>query len=500
MHNVRYLGPGKSWRPIITLEIDEHPSHEVVLGTDGQNPNLKQPVLLDGAYHGSQLGIKVWHKSQSKSKRKRRHLVASTGMVLGEVVKKQGDDSHVEIQLSCASFQGRKSAAHKQQHFASLIVRVRQPPPPPSSSSSTALASEVEDGIDGDRDDDDACSGTSSQKSLGSTLITSVAEGKNPLPWEDKEPPTKLRRRRVRPRPYCLDSDAQPESDYTSEDESIDLTPEIEDPWPAEIIEEKGFDDGDVECIRICSGSPEPLLFFAPSLLPLRNYADNVSVASSVSLATSIFDTFSYYRELREARVDSEYEAILNKLMLEWRNIGGLLLAVAALDTAVFGFSPGTLFGVDTFAKRAVTISSIASGIGLATDAWFIFAYSGADVRKFQTLAVDLYSSFFFFSLTSRMPLLAFLLSVISLVLFLFAIAWVAWPTAVIVTSFLSGLLLSLQFIIYGFHKGALALIWAVKYAWRGIKWGWRKVIDRGGGATAEQPPIPLEEKVPVPC
>jgi hypothetical protein len=50
----------------------------------------------------------------------------------------------------------------------------------------------------------------------------------------------------------------------------------------------------------------------------------------------------------------------------------------------VFGFSPGNLFDVDSFAKRSLIISSLAAAIGLFVDVWFIFAYSGADVRKFH--------------------------------------------------------------------------------------------------------------------
>jgi hypothetical protein len=50
----------------------------------------------------------------------------------------------------------------------------------------------------------------------------------------------------------------------------------------------------------------------------------------------------------------------------------------------VFGFSPGTLLNVDGFAKRSLIISSVAAAMGLFVDVWFIFAYSGADVRKFQ--------------------------------------------------------------------------------------------------------------------
>jgi hypothetical protein len=55
-----------------------------------------------------------------------------------------------------------------------------------------------------------------------------------------------------------------------------------------------------------------------------------------------------------------------------------------SVDTTVFGFSSGTLFSVDSFAKRSLIISTVAAAIGLFVDVWFIFAYSGADVRKFN--------------------------------------------------------------------------------------------------------------------
>jgi len=55
-----------------------------------------------------------------------------------------------------------------------------------------------------------------------------------------------------------------------------------------------------------------------------------------------------------------------------------------SVDTTVFGFSPGNLFNVDSIAKRSLIISSVAAAIGLFIDVWFILAYSGADVRKFQ--------------------------------------------------------------------------------------------------------------------
>jgi hypothetical protein len=44
--NFGMLRPEKSWRPIITLEVDGQHKHEVMLGTDGQNPNQKDIMLL----------------------------------------------------------------------------------------------------------------------------------------------------------------------------------------------------------------------------------------------------------------------------------------------------------------------------------------------------------------------------------------------------------------------------------------------------------------------
>jgi hypothetical protein len=40
------LRPERGWRPIVTVDVDHHPQHEVQLGSDGQNPNLKLPFRL----------------------------------------------------------------------------------------------------------------------------------------------------------------------------------------------------------------------------------------------------------------------------------------------------------------------------------------------------------------------------------------------------------------------------------------------------------------------
>jgi len=175
--NLGMLRPERSWRPIITLEVDGQHKHEVMLGVDGQNPNQREIMLLyvllygypirdltsysHRAHHQSQIKLDVWHKSQSKAKsRKRRHLVASTSMALGEVIKKQGTEpcappsitlSHVlclsppdvELCLSGIPAARRKSIAQKHQPCASLLIRFRPP--------RSAMSSPVEHEHESDR-------------------------------------------------------------------------------------------------------------------------------------------------------------------------------------------------------------------------------------------------------------------------------------------------------------------------------------------------------------
>jgi len=44
--NLGMLRPEKSWRPIITMEVDGQHKHEIMLGIDGQNPNQRESMLL----------------------------------------------------------------------------------------------------------------------------------------------------------------------------------------------------------------------------------------------------------------------------------------------------------------------------------------------------------------------------------------------------------------------------------------------------------------------
>ncbi|KAH9973354.1 hypothetical protein BGW80DRAFT_1310301 [Lactifluus volemus] len=456
-----------------------------MLGTDGQNPNQRDIMLLHHAHHQTCIRLDVWHKSQSKAKsRKRRHHVATIVMPLGEVLKKQGTDTHVELRLSGIPASRKKSAAQKQQRCASIIIRLRPPPP--------YLKSPLKEH---DSDKDDFSMISSADKYPSDVPVTPETDDQeDPPPWASavtEDPPNGLRRRKVKG--YCISSEEERsgESDYYPSDGEVEDTKAC-DRWETSIPydDESSTIHSDSLEISTYIHTPPVISIILPSLLPLTYVTDNVSVSSGTSFASNAFETLTYHRELREAQVDSDFDRILARLLSEWYYTGASLLSITAVDTTVFGFSPGNLFNVDSVAKRSLIISSLAAAIGLFIDVWFIFAYSGADVRKFQRLAVDIYGSYFFFALSSRLPLVSLFISVLSLVGFLCAMAWAAWPTAVLVMCVFAGVLVSLQFIVYGCHRIALGLAWILRGFWLGACYFGsrvRGVFARGQAQNSDQ-------------
>jgi hypothetical protein len=153
----------------------------------------------------------------------------------------------------------------------------------------------------------------------------------------------------------------------------------------------------------------------------------------------------------------------------------------------VFGFSSSSLFSVNTFAQSSIALGSVASGIGLAIDGWFLLVYSGANAKKFQVslncacrnimlraaqkLARDLYGKYLFFCISSRLPAVCMFVSACALMAFLLSVAWSAWPTAVLVMCFIAGFLISLQFIIYGLHCVVICMTEIFRRVRRGLMW-----------------------------
>lgn len=53
------------------------------------------------------------------------------------------------------------------------------------------------------------------------------------------------------------------------------------------------------------------------------------------------------------------------------------------MNAAVFAISPDSLFQIQPYALSAIAASSIASGLGIATDAWFLLRYNWINLETF---------------------------------------------------------------------------------------------------------------------
>ncbi|OBZ66030.1 hypothetical protein A0H81_14009 [Grifola frondosa] len=450
---LQFIRPEKSWRPIVTIVVaDQNQIHETVLGSDCQNPNLKSPFVLYNVDHKTYLDIKVWHKSQTKKKSRKRHLVGSAYVSLGEILRNQGQpmagSTEQDIRLSCPSPQKKSpTIAGRQQHNAILTIKLC--PPTPMSTTSTLVGSSSSFSHHEDDAMSDAVSGALSSGTLSDTMPSPSIKETESF-WHEKAAPNQLRKRRIKP--FRVGSD----DENSSSDESSGLPTPRDSYFPH------------LPAIHAAEGEGEGTGWFSTSSLPLYvdHISDRLSVHNTVSFAERILDIFSPYRELQQASLDCDYEKILARLLTEWYVVGASLLALAGIDATVFGISPAPVFSMDGFTQTVVTIGAISAGLGVVIDAWFLVLYSGASPTKFQRLAADVYGTYVFFCLTCRLPTLLMFGSALALMLFLLGVAWGAWPTAVLVMSFVAGTLVSLQYLVFGCHRFVNLLVWAVRSAW----------------------------------
>ncbi|KAK7461386.1 hypothetical protein VKT23_008564 [Stygiomarasmius scandens] len=172
-------------------------------------------------------------------------------------------------------------------------------------------------------------------------------------------------------------------------------------------------------------------------------------------------------REEEEERVEEGmhlFEKVFQRLQMEWTYIGGILVALAAVDTAIFAIGSDAIIHVNSSAISFVAVSSVFTGLGIVCDAWFFLRYAWCDLDTFLDRSLDLYSTRIFFSLSARIPALCLLLSALALLGFLIITAYSAWPNGVIAVCFLVGFVMGLQF----FVKIAE---FAGKLLGRGIRW-----------------------------
>ncbi|KAF8987757.1 hypothetical protein BDQ17DRAFT_538122 [Cyathus striatus] len=468
-HGLKQIRPEKTWRPIVTVEIDQHYCYELALGVDGQNPNLKDRFAFPDADLSARVEIKVWHCPPTKKKsKKKRQLVACASCTLGELVKRQEVEPRIEVQLQCQSTKNSKSSRGKAQSQSRPSLHLHLQPPSPSRQNEPPDSGYVSDSHQSSTASSDR-STTPPPSPILTTPQNEYTDETNRLLGG-----LGLRRRRKQ-RPYFLDSEEERnyETEYESDSSSSSSTC--------------------LDLTKSSSATPSPsrpiyislpltnsvLNWLAPSLLPQYTETEQIEVKETKGWARRVVGSFTMYEELRDACAESDYECVFRRIVMEWSYVGGLLVALAAVDTAVFAISPDTVFNVDSWAQLAIAGSSVASGLGIACDAWFLVRYGWVDAACFASRARDIFDSYFFFSISSRVPALCMLASSVCLMVFLGLVAYEVFPVGVLIISFLVGLTMTLQFLVYGVHWTGMRVVRSVRVGKEGVRQVVRRVSGR---------------------
>ncbi|KAF6750562.1 hypothetical protein DFP72DRAFT_910541 [Ephemerocybe angulata] len=643
---LRLMRPEKSWRPIVTVEVDKQSRHETVLGVDGQNPNLKALFRFYDVKPTSTLDMKVWHRSQTKKKSKKMNLVASATHCLGDLVRKleieeeaalAGKDrakggNLLDLRLTCQvpskRYIGSSSSKGRPQNGASLTVKLVPPPTWLQRKAATKDEPALEDTFG--RSDTLETVGYSSEGAASAASSSSSAHSQNSEqhtqidihPPSPRQSPTQAtttvpsppglrrrttKRRRSRIKGYSLFSDEEPplgsgscsetDSNCSSTssfslsgtgsryDELGSSTSFFEDAVRSTPLDSCFDDYSDTEELRkvdpmdliitpthqVHPSAPRTISlettkthththitttdeatktktdtdtkrtsvtrWIAASLLPQHVLTHNVSTDSlkppsdivppytetdittagpssipmgDVKVAVAdgdvegavevhhgatrqkerpknewwevLLGNFTFYLELRDARTDSQFEAVLSNLRMEWTFMAGFLAALGAVDVAVLAINPDNpLIPLTPLSLRAIALSSTFSGLGLTSLAYFILRYSLSTPALFRTRALDLYKSYFFFSLSARVPTLCMVGSAGGILMFLAVVAFEMWPVGTMVGCFFVGVLMSLQFLVYGVHMFVKGVIGCGRRVVGGVR---RVVLGKAAGGA----------------
>jgi len=357
--------------------------------------------------------------------------------------------SGLEIRLQCRTADQKCTASRGRPQKKALLRLKINPPPKLARGVDPPLK---EDGEDDYLSDADISVGASSLSTLRSPLrlscsiadssCSSSAESE-PIDFGDPPNPIphlhqNLRRRRVRG--YIINSE---EESYSSGSETHRLRDnnfsrlldddtcvndedehhDKEDPSSTSLL----YHPGSGEIIAITPANGEG--WTAYSDLPLPLYTEKITVPLNLTKPEKILASMTMYGELSSAETADHFAPIFRRLQQEWTFIGGLvclfsfflnltqlksiparrsccvgdLLVIKleltpsnSVNTAVFSISPDSIFKVDSYARSAVATSSVASGLGIACDAWFLLRYNWADIHTFIVCSLSTSSPSFF--------------------------------------------------------------------------------------------------------
>jgi len=445
-----FIPSGRSWRPVVCLDVDGVQSHELTLCCDGQNRNTKIPFTLHNVDHQSKLGIKILH--QSHKHRKKQHLIASESVLLSGLADEPG--SKINVRLSCTIPRSPtiRFVGGRQQRHVGLVVTLRAPTHPfPISPMKETYPSES--------DDDTLIE-------LPSPTGASDKADNELSPEQSHHPPSngvrrgnrrrrRLRRRDRQIRGCVIDANAE-DVVFVSNDFALDVTPDSVYTVQRQPPSAPPYDVSEPITDTIRNSWGDRVSTLRERISSFSEKISSLGVNLS-SLGERTLHRLTPYTELHGTQQD-RFDEVLPRLRNEWYAAAASLIALGGIDAAVFGLAPGSIFPVDGFARRIVALGAISSGLGLLHNSALLLSYGNIDGERFRTIAQDADGTYFSFCLRCRVPAACLLVSAMCLTVFLLTVAWSEWPDAVLALSFLSGVLFSLQYLVNGCSRISIRL------------------------------------------
>ncbi|KAJ7235786.1 hypothetical protein C8J57DRAFT_1248165 [Mycena rebaudengoi] len=215
----------------------------------------------------------------------------------------------------------------------------------------------------------------------------------------------------------------------------------------------------------------------AALLLPAYFSTQNLVTSTVWSRLLGNIGRFTVSKSLEEASSDTDYERIQKQVHEEWLKVGGLLVGLAAVETAALALTPGFVFTIDTVSRITLFGSSISTGIGLLCDIYVFLRFSFAAIPAFKHRAQDNYEirsngsinrteSYVFFAFLARFPLLLAMISILFVAILLVDAAYKVSPFVVLsILGFMGfGLSRLLGWLVVGLLKAATWPLSAFKY------------------------------------
>ncbi|KAK0227524.1 hypothetical protein IW262DRAFT_1345670 [Armillaria fumosa] len=224
----------------------------------------------------------------------------------------------------------------------------------------------------------------------------------------------------------------------------------------------RSYDDIFDTLLPLSSTPYSPLT--VPSPLPQHRNVDEP--LPEFSRTERLISSFTIYRELKCAQLEKDFEVAFSKQQEEWTYVAALLLALIAVNTAVFSVTPDSQLEVTSSAQLTIAASAMTSGLGLVCDVWFISRYRFGPTSTLTQRSLDLFGTYFFFAFSARIPMLCLVVSSMWLLAFLGIMAYVISPDVVFIVGIFVG-------------GGMTAQVWAFVAYWcaRKVRRGLRMVF-----------------------